>query len=102
MRVSDEMMRAAWHAFRTSQDERGHSLPTSVLEALEAALSDVPEPRERAETVADGYADMVRQQQDRIAELEARLASVREWAKRDSEREDVLDILDGERAKEGT
>ena len=77
--------------------------------ALEAALADVPEPAGPAEALAEGFAGMVRQQQARIADLEAKLGSVRKWREEydaptetrnglSAEAAKVLDaILNGER-----
>jgi hypothetical protein len=72
--VTDEMRDVV---FRLLMDAGNTVFRQDVRAALETALADVPEPNDQAEVIADGYAGMVRQQQERIAELEAQLAAER-------------------------
>lgn len=84
MRVTDEMVERAVETIAEQPQTLGSW--QAMRAALTAALADVPEPAGPAEALAEGFAAMVRQQQARIADLEAKLGSVRalanEWEQR--------------------
>lgn len=99
MKATDEMLARAADAMVMINNQA--SWVDLARAALEAALADIPDPEEvRAEIMEElAYGRSVERQalDARIAELEAKVARVRAWAKAGVNRRwsDLLGVLDG-------
>ncbi len=107
MKVTDEMITRAIEAMEVREPKDLRTAIDDVLRrkyvrvALEAALADIPDPEQVRAEIMDELAygrSVERQALDaRIAELEAKVARVRAWAKAGVNRRwsDLLGVLDG-------